>query len=96
MGDKRVGIVIYGKCKQFEDFWKKWLDESKDVIKEIGYVPTHLDIMSDLSDERILNMLRGFIDLKKGEVYAMNKEKVPLNYVMNKRQYATLEILKVI
>lgn len=165
MSDRRLGIIIYGKCRQLNDLWRKWLDEAKNLIIITGFVPTHIGISSiSMKDgkiktlsrsekkikkiissgedikhmsiyslkkgfhtaldsdvwvvlnknyvyceipfekyeefliKKIQEILLGFIELEGGEVFLMDKEQVPFNYVINRgmEKYSTLEILSII
>lgn len=60
MGDKRVaGIVIYGTFRQMNDFWRRWLDESKALFSLVGFIPTHIGMKSDtINDGKIKTLSR--------------------------------------
>ena len=85
MSDKKiVGIVGYGKFKQLDDFWGKWLDESKSLFSLVGSTPTHIGIKCDtISDGKIKTLSRSEKKVKEaiygGEtishmsLYALNK-----------------------
>jgi len=60
MNIKKLGIVIYGKCRHRNGFWEEWLDKAKELIYIIGHTPTHIGVTgtSFSEDLRTLNVAK--------------------------------------
>lgn len=56
---KAIGIVGYGSYQQLDDFWGKWLDESKSLFSVVGSIPTHIGIKCEtINDGKIRTLSR--------------------------------------
>lgn len=59
MRKKAVVIVGYGSFKPFDDFWEKWLDESKSLFSLADQTPTHIGIKCEtMNDGKIKTLSR--------------------------------------
>lgn len=58
MTAKKLGIVVYGRCKNSSDFWEAWIDKAKELICMIGYPPTHAGISGTSLSEKLRTLKR--------------------------------------
>lgn len=58
MAVKKLGIVVYGACKKRDGFWEAWLDKAKELVRMIGYAPTHAGIMGTSLSANIRTLRR--------------------------------------
>ncbi|CUX32931.1 hypothetical protein [Clostridium sp. C105KSO13] len=58
MSIKKIGIVIYGVCKNRSGFWEAWTDKAKELICMIGYPPTHAGISGTSLSENLRTLQR--------------------------------------
>lgn len=83
MSVKKIGIVIYGTCKHKDHFWEAWLDSAKELIRTIGYVPTHAGITGTSypaklrtlarSEQKMRNVIAGGEPVSSLSVYSLPK-----------------------
>lgn len=85
MSVKKLGIVVYGKCKNRDGFWEEWLDQAKELINMMGYIPTHAGIGGTSLPEKLRTLRRSERKMRavmaNGEpVDALSIYSLPENY----------------
>lgn len=79
---KKFGIVVYGPCKDRNDLWEAWLNETMELSCAFGHTPTHIGIMCNTinngkirtlrrSEKKIREIITRGEDIRHLSVYAL-------------------------